>query len=59
MGATIIFPGIYWVFGARFRYIKEHNSVMEDNVVIIDGVVVGGNDAMRRSEGATVGPLKK
>ncbi|KAJ5832754.1 hypothetical protein N7474_001065 [Penicillium riverlandense] len=51
VGATILFPGIYWIFGARFKYIKEHNSVMEDNVVVIDSVIVGGMEAMTREAG--------
>lgn len=59
VGASIVFPGIYWIFGARFRYIKEQNSVMEDNVVVIDGVLVGGMEAMRRSEGIQDLPIKK
>lgn len=49
MGATIIFPGAYWIFGARFKYIKEHNSVMEDNVVVVDGVAVGGVEGIRKN----------
>ncbi len=47
VGATLLLPGIYWVWRARFRYIKEGNSVLEDNVVWIDGVAVGGSDALR------------
>ncbi|OAL27770.1 hypothetical protein AYO22_03312 [Fonsecaea multimorphosa] len=46
VGATILFPGIYWVWRARFRYIKEGNSVLEDNVVYIDGVAVAGAQAL-------------
>jgi choline transport protein len=38
VGATIVFPGIWWVFKARHVYIKEGNTVLEDNVVIVDGV---------------------
>jgi len=37
VGATIIFPGIYWIFGARHNYIKSSNSILEDNIVIVDG----------------------
>jgi choline transport protein len=37
VGATIIFPGIYWIFGARHHYIKGSNSILEDNIVIVDG----------------------
>jgi choline transport protein len=37
VGATLIFPGIYWIFSARHKYLKENNSVLADNVVIIDG----------------------
>lgn len=51
VGATIIFPGTYWIYGARFRYIKEHNSVMEDNSVIIEGIAIGGTEAIRRNDG--------
>ncbi len=47
VGATLLFPGIYWVWRARFRYIKESNSVLTDNVVFIDGVAVGGSEALR------------
>lgn len=46
VGATILFPGIYWVWRARFRYIKEGNSVLEDNVVWIEGVAVEGVRAL-------------
>jgi choline transport protein len=46
VGATILFPGIYWIWRARHRYIKEGNSVLEDNVVFIDGVAVAGKDAL-------------
>jgi choline transport protein len=46
VGATILFPGIYWVWRARHRYIKEGNSVLEDNVVFIDGIAVAGKDAL-------------
>jgi choline transport protein len=38
VGAVIIFPGAYWVWRARHRYIKDGNSVLSDNVVIVDGV---------------------
>jgi choline transport protein len=54
VGATILFPGLYWIVGARFRYIKEQNSVMEDNVVVIDGVAIAALEAMRRNEGAQI-----
>jgi choline transport protein len=40
VGATIVFPGTYWIFSARHKYIKEGNSVLTDNVVIIDGHAV-------------------
>jgi choline transport protein len=49
VGATILFPGIYWVWRARFRYIKESNSVLEDNVVWIDGIPVAGSEALREA----------
>lgn len=29
VGATLIFPGVYWIFAARFKYIKETNSLLE------------------------------
>lgn len=40
VGATIIFPGIWWIAKARHTYIKDHNSIMEDNTVIVDVPVV-------------------
>ncbi|RVX66689.1 hypothetical protein B0A52_09502 [Exophiala mesophila] len=49
VGATILFPGIYWVWRARHRYIKESNSVLEDNVVVIDGVAISGAAALRKA----------
>ncbi|KEF59056.1 uncharacterized protein A1O9_03899 [Exophiala aquamarina CBS 119918] len=49
VGATVLFPGIYWVWRARHRYIKETNSVLEDNVVIINGVTVSGSEALRKA----------
>ncbi|KAH0837062.1 putative amino acid transporter [Fonsecaea pedrosoi] len=53
VGATILFPGIYWVWRARFRYIRDGNSVLEDNLVWIDGVAVAGADALSgRGRGA-------
>lgn len=42
VGATIIFPGLFWWWKARFQYIKENNSVLSDNVVIVDGLAVSG-----------------
>ena len=40
VGATIIFPGAYWIYAARHRYIKDGNSVLQDNVVVVaDGQV--------------------
>ncbi|KAK5274036.1 hypothetical protein LTR96_000636 [Exophiala xenobiotica] len=47
VGATLLLPGIYWVWRARFRYIKESNTVLTDNVVFIDGVAIGGSEALR------------
>jgi len=35
VGATLVFPGIYWIFRARHRYLKFSNSVLEDNIVIV------------------------
>lgn len=37
IGATIIFPGMYWIYGARHKYLRGSNSVLEDNVVIVNG----------------------
>jgi len=37
VGATIVFPGAYWIYAARHHYIKDVNSVLMDNVVVIDG----------------------
>ena len=37
VGATLVFPGIYWIYAARHKYLKGSNSVLEDNVVIVDG----------------------
>jgi choline transport protein len=39
VGATILFPGIWWIVKARKIYIKEHNSVVDDNVVIAGELV--------------------
>ena len=43
VGATILLPGV-WCFwpktGARHRYIKDSNSGIEENVVVIDGQAV-------------------
>jgi choline transport protein len=47
VGATILFPGIWWVWRARHRYIKSGSSTLSDNVVIIDGRAVGGREALR------------
>ena len=47
VGATIIFPGLYWIFGARHKYLKESNSVLEDNIVVVDGVAVSGAEAIK------------
>lgn len=35
VGATIIFPGLHWIFSARHKYLKFSNTVLEDNVVVI------------------------
>lgn len=40
VGAMIVFPGAWWIAKARKTYIKESNSVISDNVVIVDGLVV-------------------
>jgi len=47
VGATLLFPGIWWVWKARHVYIKESNSVLADNVVFVNGVAVAGSDALR------------
>lgn len=39
VGATVIFPGLYWIFSARYKYLKGTNTVMADNVIIVDGEV--------------------
>jgi choline transport protein len=46
VGATIIFPGAYWIFSARHKYIKDGNSTLADNVVIIDGQAVSAADVI-------------
>jgi choline transport protein len=46
VGATIVFPGAYFVFSARHKYIKESNSVLEENVVVIDGVAIHGAEVI-------------
>ena len=38
VGATIVFPGIWWFAKARHVYIKDGNSVMEDNIVVRNDV---------------------
>jgi choline transport protein len=38
VGATIVFPGIYWIYSARHKYLKDSNSVLTDNVIVVDGV---------------------
>jgi choline transport protein len=47
VGATIVFPGIWWIYKARHTYIKEENSVLVDNIVIINGAVLHGGEALR------------
>ena len=47
VGATILFPGIWWVFRAKHRYINEGNSVLEDNGVVIDGVSILATEVTR------------
>jgi choline transport protein len=37
VGATIVFPGIYWIYSARHKYLKDSNSVLSDNVIVING----------------------
>lgn len=47
VGATILFPGIWWVAKARKTYIKEHNSIMEDNVLVADGLSAKRDDEVK------------
>ncbi|KAF1985297.1 amino acid transporter [Aulographum hederae CBS 113979] len=47
VGATIVFPGIYWVWSARFKYLKGGNSVLTDNVVFVDGVAMPAGDFVK------------
>jgi choline transport protein len=47
VGATIIFPGLYWTFRARHKYLKEGNSILEDNIVVVDGVAVSAMEAIK------------
>ena len=47
VGATILFPGMWWVYRARHRYIKDSNSVLEDNVVVIDGKAIPAAEVTR------------
>jgi choline transport protein len=49
VGATIVFPGIWWIYKGRFTYIKEGNSVLSDNLVIIDGMSMQGAEALREA----------
>jgi choline transport protein len=37
VGATIVFPGLHWIFSARHKYLKFSNTVLEDNIVVVDG----------------------
>ena len=46
VGATVLFPGAWWLARARHRYIKEENSVLSDNVVVINDVAMAGNEAL-------------
>lgn len=46
VGATVLFPGAYFVFSARHKYIKEGNTVLEENVVVIDGVARHGAEVI-------------
>jgi choline transport protein len=54
VGATIVFPGIYWIYAARHKYLKDSNSVLSDNVIIVNGVARNAGevleiDAQKRS----------
>ena len=46
VGATIVFPGAYFVFSARHKYIKESNTVLEENVVVVDGIARHGAEVV-------------
>jgi choline transport protein len=46
VGATLVFPGIYWIFSARHKYLKESNSVLTDNVVIIGGKALSAAEVL-------------
>ncbi|KAF2119073.1 amino acid permease-domain-containing protein [Lophiotrema nucula] len=50
IGATILFPGIYWLWRARHKYIKDGNSILEDNVVIVGDIAVNGTDLVREPQ---------
>lgn len=32
VGATILFPGVYWIFAARHKYIRETNTILGHTV---------------------------
>lgn len=40
MGALIVFSGLWWIFHARFVYIKDKSSVVavQGAAVVLDGV---------------------
>jgi choline transport protein len=46
VGATVIFPGAYYIFSARHKYIKDFNSVLAENVVVVDGVAVAAAEVI-------------
>ena len=48
VGATILFAGIWWIAKARHTYIKDSNSLLEDNAIIVDGIAVSGAEYMKR-----------
>ncbi|KAH6668975.1 hypothetical protein B0J14DRAFT_657985 [Halenospora varia] len=47
VGATIVFPGAYWIHGTRHKYLKGSNSVLEDNVVIVYGEARLARDVLK------------
>ena len=46
VGATVIFPGAYFAVSARHKYIKESNTVLEENIVVIEGVARHGAEVI-------------
>lgn len=53
VGATILLPGIYWIWRARFRYIRESNTVLTDNVIVVDGITAQRTNSLEPPVGKT------